>query len=68
MAEVRKDIVQLLKQLEWARQIRLDPAQTTYALQLADAVIEMTELAIEVEAMRQEQIDKFHAAETMGAA
>ena len=58
MAGMTNTIVKLRKQLEWARKIREDEAQPTNTLQLADAVIAMTEDAIETEKLRLEQLDR----------
>lgn len=63
MAGMSNTITKLRKQLEWARAIRQDETRDTNTLQLADAVIEMTEHAIEGEKLRLEQLDRFSPTE-----
>ncbi len=53
------EIAKLQRQLEWAKSIRMDENHDTRAYLLADAVIEMTEAALEIEVLKQEQVDRF---------
>lgn len=56
---VREKIKRLEATLKWAREIRLDQTKPTIALQLTDELIPALEDQIEVERIREDQLERF---------